>query len=136
MGHRVLIIDDSKAMREMIARTLSMSNVAIDEVRQAENGRQALELLRQSLPDIAILDLNMPEMDGEEFLAEVRSVPLFRHLPVVVVSTETNERRIRRLRLMGAEFVRKPFRPRDFCDAMHRAVTQGDCAGSPAGGQP
>lgn len=136
MGHRILIIDDSKAMREMIARTLSMSNVAIDEVRQAENGRQALELLRQALPDIAILDLNMPEMDGEEFLAEVRSTPLYRQLPVVVVSTETNERRIRRLRLMGAEFVRKPFKPRDFCEAMNRAVMHGDCAGSAPGARP
>lgn len=122
MSYHVLIIDDSRAMREMIARTLSLSGIELASVRQAANGKEALASLGEAHADLAVLDLNMPVMDGEQFLATVRSDPEHRTLAVVVASTETNPGRVRRLRLMGAEFVHKPFMPEDFCAAIVRAT--------------
>jgi two-component system chemotaxis response regulator CheY len=63
--------------------------------------------------DLVLLDLNMPQMNGEELLAEIRSHPDTAAVAVIVVSTEGSEARIKRIKDLGAEFVHKPFRPEE-----------------------
>src|SRR6185369_9225733 len=77
----VLIVEDDAPTREMLRRTLVKDNW---EVLEAENGRVALEKLKGLVPALILLDLMMPEMDGFEFMEELRKLPECRRVPVVV----------------------------------------------------
>ena len=111
MSLNVLVVDDSAVMRSMIIRTLRMTGVPVAEIYEAADGVEGLEQLSQNWIDLALVDINMPVMNGEEFIERVRAEPETRDLSVVVVSTEASETRIARLRKGGAGFVHKPFRP-------------------------
>lgn len=111
MKFNTLIVDDSAVMRRMIHRTLELSGLPLGEVHQAGNGREALDALERSWVDLALVDINMPVMTGEEFILRVRDTPEFRDLAIVVVSTESSETRIEAIREHGALFVHKPFTP-------------------------
>lgn len=111
MAFNVLVVDDSAVMRTMVIKTLRLSGVPVGEVFQAANGEEGLAHLRAQWIDLVLLDLNMPQMNGEELLAEIRSHPDTANVAVIVVSTEGSEVRIQRIRELGAEFVHKPFRP-------------------------
>lgn len=107
----VLVVDDNRIMRDMVARAVDMSGLPIAGVRKAGDGRAALEAMRAAWTDLVLLDLNMPVMDGETFLRELRADLALRDALVVVVSTESSGARIERLRGLGAGFVHKPFTP-------------------------
>jgi two-component system chemotaxis response regulator CheY len=113
MAFNVLVVDDSAVMRTMVIRTLRLSGVPVGEVYQAGNGEEGLVQLREHWVDLVLLDLNMPQMNGEELLAEIRSHPDTASVAVIVVSTEGSEVRIKRIRDLGAQFVHKPFRPEE-----------------------
>jgi adenylate cyclase len=83
---RVLIVEDDEIARQQWRRLLSGEGCQVSE---AENGRVALERLTQARPDLIFLDLIMPEMDGFEFLVELRKQPAFKAVPVVVVTAAT-----------------------------------------------
>ena len=109
MAFNILIVDDSAVMRTMIERTLNMTGLEIAQVHQAGNGREALDVVADEWIDLALVDINMPVMNGEELIEHVRENPLTRDLSIIVVSTESSEARIERIKSMGAEFVHKPF---------------------------
>ncbi len=92
---RVLIVEDDEMTRQLWRRMLSGEGCQVSE---AENGRVALERLPEARPDLVLLDLNMPEMDGFEFLVELRKQPAFKAVPVVVVTaamlSEEDHRRL------------------------------------------
>ena len=111
MTLNVLVVDDSAVMRAMLIKTLRLSGLPLNDIHEASNGAEALRLLDQHWIDLALLDINMPIMTGEEMLARVRQNPETAALPVIVVSTEGSETRIAALRQQGAEFVHKPFTP-------------------------
>ncbi len=111
MSLNVLVVDDSAVMRSMIIKTLRLSGVPLNEMYQAANGIEALRVLKENWIDLALVDLNMPVMSGEELIDELRKDPATEKLPVIVVSTEGSQTRIERLRSGGAEFVHKPFTP-------------------------
>jgi signal transduction histidine kinase/DNA-binding response OmpR family regulator len=81
----VLVVEDDPATREVVRRTLERDGWIVSE---ADNGRRALESLSRSVPDLIILDLMMPEMDGFEFVAELRRSEAGRRIPVVVVTAK------------------------------------------------
>ena len=81
----VLVIEDDAATREVIRRSLEQNGWV---VREAPNGRVALEALERAVPDLVVLDLMMPEVDGFEFVSELRKSEKGRHLPVVVVTAK------------------------------------------------
>ncbi len=81
----VLLVEDDPATRELMRRTLSASGWT---VREAANGRDALTMIRRSRPDLILLDLMMPEMDGFEFLEQLRGNAAWRGIPVVVVTAK------------------------------------------------
>ena len=105
---RALIIDDSRAMRRILRGIVEPMGF---EVSEAGNGRQGLEQLNQ-LEDVelVLVDWNMPEMNGLEFVQAVRSDDSRRDLKLVMVTTETEPAKMARAMMAGVdEFVMKPF---------------------------
>ena len=109
MALNVLVVDDSSVMRSIVIRTLRMSGLQLNEIHQAENGRQALEELGNHWIDLILVDLNMPVMNGIEMIESVRQTAELADLPIIVVSTESSTTRIDMLMQKGALFVHKPF---------------------------
>jgi two-component system chemotaxis response regulator CheY len=105
---RVLIIDDSRAMRAVIARLMRQMGF---EVSEACHGREALDMLTTGERiDIALVDWNMPEMDGIEFVRAVRAEPRYKGLLLMMVTTETESVNVVRALTAGAdEYLMKPF---------------------------
>jgi two-component system chemotaxis response regulator CheY len=111
MGLKVLVVDDSMVMRRLIRRTLLLTGLPVEHVEEAGNGVEALAALDGGVFDLALVDINMPVMDGEELIDRVRDEPRLRELPILVVSTESGETRIARLTPKVEGFVHKPFTP-------------------------
>ncbi len=111
MAINVLIVDDSSVMRAMILKTLRMSGLPLGEVYQAGNGQEGLDALDQHWIDLAVVDINMPVMNGEEMIDRMQENPDMKDIPVVVISTEGSKTRIERLQQKGASFIQKPFTP-------------------------
>ncbi|HEX4351918.1 MAG TPA: response regulator [Polyangiales bacterium] len=104
-----MVVDDSRAMRSMLRKILGENGV--DVVAEAENGKQALECLESIGPiDLALLDWNMPVMNGFELLCELRRDPKWSAMRVMLVTTETEASQILRALDAGAdEYLIKPF---------------------------
>ncbi len=105
---RALIVDDSRAMRAVIGKMVSEMGIA---TTFAANGRDALDQLNaHGKPDVALVDWNMPEMNGFEFLVAVRADPRYADLPLLMVTTETEMSQVIKALDHGAnEYVMKPF---------------------------
>ena len=91
MIKRVLIVDDSSTARSIIRRTLEISGFEELEIGEASNGDEALQVLKENKYDLVFTDLNMPNMDGEQLLKRIKSSPKLNDIPVVVISSMTNE---------------------------------------------
>jgi len=111
MAFNVLVVDDSSVMRAMIIRTLRLSGLSMGEIHEAANGQEGLQVLEHHWIDLALVDMNMPVMNGEEMLDRVRQNPETADLRVVIISTEGSDTRIDILRRKGVGFVHKPFTP-------------------------
>jgi two-component system chemotaxis response regulator CheY len=119
MNCNVLIVDDSPILRMAIRKVVRLAGVEDDRIHEAGNGREALDVLETVWIDLVLLDLNMPVMDGEQFAVELRKNPDLADVAVVVVSTEANRDRLRRMRELGVvDTLRKPFEPED----LHRLI--------------
>ena len=105
----ILIVDDSGVMRSMIIKTLRMTEVPLGNIHQAGNGQEGLDVLGEQWIDLAIVDINMPVMNGEEMIDRMQQEPEMKGIPVIVVSTEGSKARIERLEHKGAVFIHKPF---------------------------
>jgi two-component system chemotaxis response regulator CheY len=112
MAYRVLIVDDSPAMRSFVRRVMQLSGFELSACFEASNGQEALELLRQEWVDAILTDINMPGVDGEEFLQRLTGDEVLRSIPVIVISTDATRNRIERLLSLGARsYITKPFLP-------------------------
>jgi chemotaxis protein CheD len=122
MAYRVLIVDDSPAMRSFMRRAIGLSGV--DAVTlEAKDGRDALQTLEREWVDAILTDINMPEMDGEQMLTHLAENDLLRSVPVIVVSTDGTELRMRRMISLGARgYVRKPFLPETLREELERVL--------------
>lgn len=112
MAYDVLIVDDSASMRKIIRKTLILSGFQVGTCVEAANGKEALEVLGQHAVDLVLSDVNMPEMNGVEFLWALHQDPHWRDLPVIMITTESSENVISEAMELGARgYLRKPFRP-------------------------
>ncbi|MCC6406797.1 MAG: response regulator [Planctomycetes bacterium] len=107
---RALVIDDSAAMRNIISR--SLATIGFDVV-QAVHGRDGLDKLKaHGKPEVILVDWNMPEMNGYEFIKAVRAIEEWRDIPLMMVTTETETSQVVRALAAGAnEYLMKPFTP-------------------------
>lgn len=104
-----IVIDDSRAMRKILRKFLEDLDF---EVLEAGDGQEALDVIGEadSVPELALIDWNMPEMNGLEFVLEVRKHPEWRGMTLVMVTTESEHSQIVRALASGAhEYVIKPF---------------------------
>lgn len=122
MALNVLIVDDSNVMRAMILKTMRMSGIELGEIYQAGNGKEGLDVLHEQWVDLVLLDINMPVMNGEEMMNTMRDNPDMEDIPVIIISTEGSETRIKRLQSKGASFVHKPFSPEIIHDAIQKVI--------------
>jgi two-component system chemotaxis response regulator CheY len=114
MNHRILIVDDSPLLRATARRAVLQTGIPPEAVREACNGREALEALAREPADLVLLDLNMPVMDGSEFVEHVAKDPRYAGLKVALVTTEGNRKRLERLTQLGVvHYLRKPFEPEE-----------------------
>ena len=119
MSSNVLIVDDSGIMRQMIKRTMRMAGLDIDEMYEASNGIEAFAQLATHQIAAVILDINMPVMNGIQFLNRMHDDPRLCDVPVVIASTEGSETRIEHLIENGARgYLRKPFQPEQLRDVL------------------
>lgn len=108
----VLIVDDSSVMRKIVERSLRQAGLELEEVREASNGAEALAEVQNASFDLILSDINMPAMDGLEFLRNLANVPAAKDVPVVMITTEGSEARVVEALSVGAKgYIRKPFTP-------------------------
>jgi two-component system, chemotaxis family, chemotaxis protein CheY len=106
----VLIVDDSAAIRKILQRVLRQTEVPIGTVYEAGDGVEALETLRRETIGLVLSDINMPNMDGLEFLTKMRAEEVWKSIPVLMVSTEGTKAKVLEAVERGASgYVRKPF---------------------------
>lgn len=107
---RVLVTDDSRMARKHISKTLN--TMSIEDIQFAENGKEAIELLTQSEFDLIITDYNMPEMDGRELTENVRQNPNLAHIPILMVSSNSEDSQLSNIAQEGVDAIcGKPFEP-------------------------
>ncbi|MGN8224527.1 response regulator [Gracilimonas sp. BCB1] len=111
MAINILVVDDSAVMRSMIIKTIKNTGIEVGEVHQASNGAEGLEVVDNNWLDLLFIDVNMPVMDGMEMLDNIRRNPITMDMPVLIVSTESNNERIKIIDEQYAGFVHKPFTP-------------------------
>ncbi|MCP9291905.1 MULTISPECIES: response regulator [Gracilimonas] len=110
MKINVLIVEDDAAMRVVLRSTVLSADldVEVDEIFEAENGKEGLEILEKEKVDMMLVDIYMPIMDGLEMLDYARDHPEMSDIPAIVVSSENNEDRIDAILRQGMGFVHKP----------------------------
>ena len=114
MNRRILIVDDSPLLRATARRAVLQAGAAAALVREAANGQEALDKLREEPADIVLLDINMPVMDGFGFVEEKVKDPALAGVQVALVTTEGNQQRLARMTELGVErYLRKPFEPEE-----------------------
>jgi two-component system, chemotaxis family, chemotaxis protein CheY len=119
----ILVVDDSALTRKAIRRIIEMTGLDVQRILDAENGRQALEILRQGGIDLVLADLNMPEMGGIEMIHDMWGDPVTRAIPVVVISTESSTTRIEGLVTNGVkDYLHKPFTPEQMRSMIERVM--------------
>jgi two-component system chemotaxis response regulator CheY len=123
MAHRIMIVDDSPAMRTFIRRVILLSGIEVEAYIEASNGVEALATLRADKADAILMDIGMPVMDGEELLRHLSEDEALRSIPVLVVSTDASSRRMERMKALGARgYLGKPFRPEQLRAAIEEAL--------------
>ena len=126
---KILIVDDSPAARMIARRCVKIAGCTCGAFIEAENGRDALELLKQHAVQLAIVDLSMPVMDGQTLIRFMRSSPRLNRLPVVVVSSKVSASEADLLRRMGVDVVlNKPLSPARMAAALKRVAQLADAA--------
>ena len=109
---RALIVDDSAVMRKIVERSLRQAGLDPLVVLEAGSGMEGLDVLRASRVDLILSDINMPTMNGLEFVRQIKAQHLAEGVPVVMITTESSEEHVRQAIQAGARgYIRKPFTP-------------------------
>jgi two-component system chemotaxis response regulator CheY len=123
MALHILIVDDSPAMRSFIRRVVKLSGTDVDQYYEAANGEEALAHLATNPIDAVLTDINMPVMDGEEFVRRMRADTNFQSTPVIVISTDATSGRIHTMLELGAVgYLQKPFGPEQLRNELDRVL--------------
>ena len=110
MESDVLVVDDSAAIRKILQRVLRQTGMSIRTIFEAGDGQEALALLKEQRVALVLSDINMPKMDGLQFLAAMKAEPGWNRIPVVMITTEGGEAKVAEaVKLGAAGYVRKPF---------------------------
>ena len=118
---KVLVVDDSRAMRSLIRRALRGIRSGAADIAEAENGREALDAIRASRPDLVLANFNMPELSGIELLERLRADGV--DVSFGFITSDDSTSNVERARRAGARFViAKPFTRQDLRRAVNEAT--------------
>jgi chemosensory pili system protein ChpA (sensor histidine kinase/response regulator) len=110
----VMVVDDSITMRKVTSRVLENHSL---EVMTAQDGLDAIEHLRERIPDLLLLDIEMPRMDGYELAEHVRADPRLRHIPIVMITSRAGQKHRKKAREAGANaYLTKPYQEADLLE--------------------
>ncbi len=121
MGLKILVVDDSANIRAFIKKTLGMTELDIEELHNAANGEEALSVLSRVKIDVILSDINMPVMNGLEFVRKARDKYGKDDIYIVMVSTEGSREKVIECIKAGANgYVKKPFGPEDIMEIINK----------------
>ncbi len=130
MAHRILIVDDDPQARLLLTYILKRKGF---EVLEAENGASALVRVGKDIPDLVILDVMMPGMDGFEVCAAMRKAPAGNNLPIVMLTAKTDaDAHERGIRAGANDYLTKPVRPDELVARIQAALAGEVLEGRPA----
>lgn len=121
MPPTILIAEDYDDNRELLRVVLANANY---EVREAKNGQECLRLAYESPPDLIMVDLSMPVLDGWEVFKALKANSLTAHIPCVAVTAHTDRDRVRALQSGFSDFVSKPFKTEELLLTVKRLVSK------------
>jgi two-component system, chemotaxis family, chemotaxis protein CheY len=125
LGYNVLIVDDSVAIRMILQRVLRRTGLPLENVFEAGDGCAALEILKNEKVSVILSDINMPNMDGLQLLAALKSSE-WTTVPVLIISTESSQSRVMEAVRLGAKgFIKKPFVPEEIQDKLAAFFSNG-----------
>ena len=108
----MLIVDDSSVMRKIVQRSIRQAGIEVETVLEAGNGAEALMVIGKEPVDLVLCDINMPVMDGLEFVKTLATMETGKNIPVVMITTEGSESHVVEALSAGAKgYIRKPFTP-------------------------
>jgi two-component system chemotaxis response regulator CheY len=120
MSKVIMIVEDSATMRQMVGFTLKRNGY---EVIEAEDGADAIDKINGSAIHMIITDLNMPNMDGIEFVRNVRQNPSCKYTPIIMLTTESQESKKNEGRAAGATgWIVKPFSPEHLMAVVQKVI--------------
>ena len=123
MSLNIMIVDDSPVMRVFLRKVVQLTGLPVGEYCEAGDGEAALQLLQERWMDLILTDVNMPRMNGEEFVRRLQADGTLHDIPVIVVSTDASQERIARMIKLGAKgYVSKPFLPETLRDEVEKIL--------------
>jgi two-component system chemotaxis response regulator CheY len=127
MDLNVLIVDDSAAIRKILVRVLSQTDLPIKNLHEANDGSEALKILENNEISLVLSDINMPNVDGLELLTKIRATPKWKQLSVVMITTEGSQAKVMEAVQLGAKgYVRKPFTAEQIKEKVLACLKLGD----------
>lgn len=117
---KVLSVDDSKTIRMIVTRTLAKYGCTVCE---ATNGEEGLAVAAAEKPEVIILDITMPVMDGVTMLAKLREDPALKSIPVVMLTAESSRENIAQIARLGVrDYLVKPFKEEQLIEKLGRII--------------
>lgn len=121
MGIKVLTVDDSKTIRMVVKKALQPFDC---EVFEGENGAEGLELAGREKPDLIVLDITMPVMDGKEMLAKLKADAALKDIPVIMLTAESGKNNVIQILKLGVkDYMVKPFKGEELIERAGKIVT-------------
>ncbi len=123
MAFNVLIVDDSISMRAIIKKIIRISGFNVGNCWEAADGREAMKVLMNEWVDLVLTDINMPNMDGMELITAMKKDQLLRSIPVVMVTIEGSEKRVKESMKLGVKgYIKKPFLPEEIRNTLTKIM--------------
>jgi two-component system, chemotaxis family, chemotaxis protein CheY len=124
---KILVVEDSPSMRAYLTTMIESSDGFELEIVEASSGFEALKTLPHHRFDAILTDINMPDINGLELVSFLKSHPVYRSIPIMVISTESSEEDRKRAASLGAEeYLVKPFEPDDLHRKLRKILRAGE----------